>query len=362
VKVITVVGARPQFIKASTISRVIRSRHEIQEVLIHTGQHFDKEMSDIFFSDLEIPKPDYHLGIQASTHSSQTGRMLESIEKVLLDEKPDCLLVYGDTNSTLAGALAAVKLHIPVIHIEAGLRSFNRKMPEEINRILTDHCSELLFAPTETAVANLRGEGVAESSIFNMGDVMFDAALFYEKKAETLSDILSEIGVNRKGYILATVHRAENTDHPSKLQAIFEALNELAGEIPVVLPLHPRTRQSLKNVKMLPKFKESLHLIKPVGYLDMVKLISNSSLVVTDSGGLQKEAFFFQIPCVTLRSETEWVELVELKWNVLIDPVDAKKIYQGILKSIGGSGKQSQPYGNGRAAEKIVNKMLETYK
>jgi UDP-GlcNAc3NAcA epimerase len=333
-KILTIVGARPQFIKAAAVSRRLQSHPQIQEVLVHTGQHYDENMSDVFFQELEIPTPDYHLGIGSSSHGAQTGRMLEKIEEVLLQESPDLLLVYGDTNSTLAAAIAAVKLHIKVAHVEAGLRSFNRRMPEEINRVLTDHAANLLFAPTDSAVENLRNEGIAEEKIHLVGDVMYDAALDYLTKAEDKSLILQDLKLTSQNYILATVHRAENTDDPKRLQNIFTALVEVSKKITVVLPLHPRTRAALQRERLLDSVNNALCLINPVGYLDMVILEKNAKLITTDSGGVQKEAFFYRVPCVTLRDETEWVELVECGANVLAGTNKQKilKSYYSILK------------------------------
>ena len=360
-KITTIIGARPQFIKAAMVSRALRARQGVRELLVHTGQHFDGNMSEIFFEQMEIPKPDYNLDIAGLSHGAMTGRMLEKIEQVLIEEKPDCVLVYGDTNSTLAGALAAVKLHIPVAHVEAGLRSFNRQMPEEHNRVLTDHCSDILFCPTETAIENLRREGIINTHnntapcssphIINVGDVMYDAALFFGDKAKRMSHILEELNLESKAYILATVHRAENTDNPERLMEIFEGLDEVARDVPVILPLHPRTRKLLGNIKFSPS---KLKLIPPLGYLDMVMLEKNARLIVTDSGGIQKEAFFHKVPCVTLRDETEWVELVEAGVNVLVG-ADKGRIIQGISemmeKKIDSS---SAVYGRGDAAEKMV--------
>jgi len=292
VKIVTVVGARPQFIKAATVSRVLRKTKGVREVLVHTGQHYDANMSEVFFEELEIPRPDYNLGIGPATHGAQTGRMLEAIEGVLFKEKPDWVLIYGDTNSTLGGALAAVKLHIPVAHIEAGLRSFNRRMPEEVNRVLTDHASDILFAPTQTAVENLRREGISEEQIQLVGDVMYDAALYYGKKAERQSQILNRLELKPREYILATTHRAENTDDPQRLRAIFEGFAEVAQEIKVVLPLHPRTHAALVQVGLYDKVPRSICLIEPVGYLDMVMLEKNARLIATDSGGVQRRRFF----------------------------------------------------------------------
>ena len=354
-KVVTIVGARPQFIKAAAVSRVLRAKPGVHEMLVHTGQHYDENMSDVFFEELEIPLPNYHLGIGSGSHGMQTGRMLEGVEKVLLEEKPDWVLVYGDTNSTLAGALAAVKLHIPVAHVEAGLRSFNLRMPEEVNRVLTDHISEILFAPTEAAVENLRREGISLGRIERVGDVMYDAALFYGKKAEEESKILRKLGLSPQGYILATVHRAGNTDNPYRLEAIFGGLCRTALEIPVVLPLHPRTRFALEREKLFNTAQQRLRLIEPVGYLDMVMLEKNARLVATDSGGVQKEAFFYRVPCVTLRDETEWVELVELGWNRVVPPQDEKRIAEALYSQLNyRGGRDADPYGSGDAAEKIV--------
>jgi len=360
-KIVSVVGARPQFIKAAAVSRVLRSTEGVNEILVHTGQHYNANMSDVFFEELEIPRPDYNLGIGSGTHGAQTGKMLEAIEKVLMEEKPDWVLVYGDTNSTLAGALAAVKLHIPVAHVEAGLRSFNRRMPEEINRVLTDHASDLLFAPTKTAVENLRHEGIPEERIKLVGDVMYDAALYYAKKAERQSQILNKLGLNPKEYILATVHRAENTDDPVRLRVIFDAFCEIAREIKVVLPLHPRTREALIKSGMYDKVASCICLTEPVGYLDMVMLEKNARLIATDSGGVQKEAFFYRVPCVTLREETEWVELVELGWNFLARPISKETIIAAIRYNYRNhDGSEYFPYGKGKSAEKILHFLSET--
>lgn len=353
--VVTVVGARPQFIKAAAVSRALRATPGVREVLVHTGQHYDENMPEVFFRELEIPTPDYNLGVGSSFHGAQTGRMLEAIEEVLLKEKPDRVLVYGDTNSTLAGALAAAKLHIPIAHVEAGLRSFNRRMPEEINRVLTDHAADMLFAPTGAAVENLRREGIPEERIHLVGDVMYDAALFYGKKAEEESKILSKLGLSRQGYILATVHRAENTDVPSRLAAVFRGLGRVAEEVPVVLPLHPRTRAALVKEGLYEGAAGSLRLIEPVGYLDMVMLEKNACLIATDSGGVQKEAFFYRVPCVTLRDETEWVELVELGWNKVVPPRDGNEVAEALYSWLShAGGREADPYRSGDAAEKIV--------
>lgn len=356
-KICTIVGARPQFIKAATVSHALQTQSVFKEVLIHTGQHYDSNMSDVFFEELGIPRPDYHLGIGSGSHGAQTGRMLEAIESVLQRETPNWVLVYGDTNSTLAGALAAAKLHIPVAHVEAGLRSFNRRMPEEINRVLTDHLAELLFAPTATAVTNLANEGVSDPKIRLVGDVMYDAAIYYGTRARDRSRILECLGLRPKGYILATIHRAENTDESQRLTAIVEGLTITGERWPVVLPLHPRTRGAVQRTGLLKVLESRVRVIEPVGYLDMVMLEVQAALVATDSGGVQKEAFFYQVPCVTLRDETEWVELVELGWNQLITPTNADAVAQAILGSIGRYGKRALPYGDGHAADLIVREL-----
>ncbi len=332
----------------------------VREVLVHTGQHYDENMSAIFFDELEISQPEYNLGVGSASHGLQTGQMLAKIEEVLLWEKPDLVLVYGDTNSTLAGALAAVKLHIPVAHVEAGLRSFNRCMPEEINRVLTDHASGLLFAPTAAAVSNLRREGIPEERIMQVGDVMYDAALFYGAKAERKSGILKRLRIARKGYILATIHRADNTDEPRRLRAIFGGLRRVADDISVVLPVHPRTRSALKREGLLRMDQQRLHLIDPVGYLDMIMLEKHARLIATDSGGVQKEAFFYRVPCVTLREETEWVELVDLGWNRIVPPRNDQEVSEALLAGLDHpGGREASPYGYGNAAKKISECLVE---
>lgn len=354
-KIVTIIGARPQFIKASVVSKKFKE-HNIQEILVHTGQHFDKNMSDIFFEEMGIPKPDYNLNIHGLSHGAMTGQMLEKIEEILLKEKPDYVLVYGDTNSTLAGALAAAKIHIPVIHIEAGLRSFNMQMPEEINRILTDRISSILFCPTDEAVKNINFEGFATGGVrvVQCGDVMEDSAIFFNKIAQEKSTILKQLGLEKDKYILATIHRAENTDDPSKLKNIFDGLNQINNEIPVILPLHPRTANIVKSLGI----KTDLTIIEPIGYLDMTILTSNAKLIMTDSGGLQKEAFFFNKYCITLREETEWVELVNNSYNFLAGS-NPEKIMQ-ISNSIKGKTflKQHNFYGGGNAAQKITDYLL----
>ena len=359
-RVLTIVGARPQFIKAAAVSRQVAERPDLCETLVHTGQHYDSNMSDVFFEQLGIPLPAHHLGIGSGPHGAQTGRMLEALEGVMAaGEPPAWVLVYGDTNSTLAGALAAAKLHIPVAHVEAGLRSFNRLMPEEVNRVLTDHCSDLLFAPTAAAVDNLRSEGIPSTRIRQVGDVMYDAALYYGARADSESTILADLGLGAGAYILGTVHRAENTDRAQTLRAIVDGLAEVASEVPVVIPLHPRTRGALEREGLLDAARARLRLVDPVGYLDMVMLEKNAALVVTDSGGVQKEAFFFQTPCVTVRTETEWVELVELGWNRVAPPTDASAVAGAVRSALGRPGREATPYGDGSAAAQIVKALCE---
>jgi UDP-GlcNAc3NAcA epimerase len=351
-KILTIVGARPQFIKAAAVSRAVAKYEGVTEVIVHTGQHFDKNMSDVFFEEMHIPKPDHHLHINSLSHGAMTGRMLEGIEGVILEEKPDWVLVYGDTNSTLAGALAASKLHIPLAHVEAGLRSFNMKMPEEVNRILTDRISTVLFCPTSTAIKNLENEGFGklENEVFQVGDVMYDAALFYADKSRK-----PDFEVPEK-FILTTCHRAENTDDPQKLANIINGLNEIHRDTPVILPLHPRTKNYIKKYDLKPEFQ----LVDPVGYLEMVYLLQNCSMVMTDSGGLQKEAFFFKKPCITLRDETEWVELIEHKVNYLCQVGN-----EGEIVSLFEKVKKEKVdfeinlYGEGDTSELIVRDLLE---
>lgn len=360
-KILTILGARPQFIKAASVSREILKHDDIQEVIVHTGQHYDANMSDIFFQEMQIPKPNYFLGIGGKSHGAMTGQMIEKIEEVVQKEKPDWIIVYGDTNSTLAGAIVASKLHIKLAHIEAGLRSFNMKMPEEVNRILTDRVSTILFCPTDAAVQNLKNEGYDnfDCKIVKSGDVMQDGAMFYKNLARKPScDIKDD-------FILCTIHRAENTDDENRLRSIFKALNEIAKEKQIILPLHPRTKKILENLKLN---IQNLTLIEPVGYLEMVWLCENCSLVMTDSGGLQKEAYFFEKPCITLRDETEWVELVECGANVLVG-ADKEKILEAYanhstfnIRSAGSVlGVQNSSlnlYGGGKASENIIKELL----
>ena len=429
-KILTILGARPQFIKAGSVSRAIASHNNqvasleslvssedsknqklqtknfelITEIIVHTGQHYDANMSDIFFDEMQIPKPNYFLGIGGKSHGAMTGQMIEKIEEVALKENPDWIMVYGDTNSTLAGAIVASKLHIKLAHIEAGLRSFNMKMPEEVNRILTDRVSTILFCPTDTAMKNLKAEGFPftlttnhQQLITNVGDVMQDGAMFYRHLAKMPKEVASlwslvssEDSKNQKpktkNYILCTIHRAENTDDETRLRSIFEALNEIAKEKQIILPLHPRTKKLLenlqtKNQKLLTK---NLTIIDPVGYLEMVWLIDNCDLVMTDSGGLQKEAYFFEKQCITLRDETEWVELVECGANRLVG-ADKEKIvssYQLLVSSENSKNDelktknqklktnnkelktknqklQTNLYGGGKASQNIIKYLLE---
>jgi len=357
IKIVTIVGARPQFIKAAVVSRAIRDHHSstIEELLVHTGQHYDAKMSQNFFDELDIPAPRYSLGIVASRHGAMTGRMLEAIEEVLIDEKPDWVLVYGDTNSTLAGALAAVKLHLPVAHVEAGLRSFNLRMPEEINRILTDRVSTRLFCPTTTAVQNLAREGVT-SGIRLTGDVMYDAALFYRNQAGTRSRILEELGLTPGQYILATCHRAENTDDPERLREICQALGDLAAINPVIFPVHPRTAKLISDRGLVKELRQ-VRLVDPLPYLDMIRLEMSADLILTDSGGVQKEAFFFQVPCVTLRDETEWVETVEMGWNILSGPSRTNIVRYASTRTRPDVS-DLHPYGDGSAGDLIIEDLI----
>ena len=343
---VSIVGARPQFIKMAVVSRALRERHE--ECIIHTGQHYDYGMSARFFEELMIPAPNYHLDCGAGTHGTQTARMLEAVEQVLLRERFDWVIVYGDTNSTLAGTLAAVKLHLPVAHVEAGLRSFNREMPEEINRVVTDHLSTCLFCPTDTAREQLQREGITQG-VTVVGDVMYDALLQVRPQLEQRTEaLLHSLEVAPQAYILVTVHRAANTDNPEIMRSIAVALNAL--ERPIIFPVHPRTRASLERYQI--KWKRHVRLIDPVGYLDMLALESSASRILTDSGGVQKEAFLLGVPCITLREETEWVETVQTGWNTL-----AGTHWQAILDAVNGSRPQSparNPFGEGDAARKIA--------
>jgi UDP-GlcNAc3NAcA epimerase len=370
-KIVTIVGARPQFIKAAAVNRAIKifnrdrshSRNAVREILVHTGQHYDYLMDKVFFEELRLPKPHYHLGVGSGSHARQTGLMLERIEAVLEKEKPEVVIVYGDTNSTLAGALTAAKLNISVAHVEAGLRSYNRIMPEEINRLLTDHLSDLLFCPTAQAVENLLKEGIKDGRrnvVKRVGDVMYDSILYYSKIAEKRSTILKDLGLltandsRLTNYYLATLHRAENTDDPKRLKSIFRALKEIGKDIPVILPLHPRTKKMMETYH-LPGEAKGIKWVDPVSYLDMLKLEKNAKAILTDSGGVQKEAYWFRVPCFTLREETEWIETLESGWNILVG-TRTKRIVEAIKQRLG---RKRTPtgikiFGDGKASEKIV--------
>jgi len=349
-KIVSVVGARPQFIKAAAVSRVLRSRSNLREVLLHTGQHYDSNMSDIFFKELDIPDPDFNLEVGSGSHAFQTGMMLKGIEEILLKEKPDWTLVYGDTNSTLAGSLASTKLHIPVAHVEAGLRSFNRTMPEEINRIVTDCISDLLFAPTPTAIENLTREGLEKNILFT-GDVMFDSVIYYKNVIVKDPEKYRIPGIPGQ-YLLATVHRAENTDNIENLKNIFRAFEQLG--IPIILPIHPRTRKIVMSAVRVPG---NVQIIDPVGYLQMLKLTLDSIKVLTDSGGLQKEAYFLGKQCITLRTETEWVETLHDNWNI-ITADQPRKIIEAVNAPIPTASRKNE-FGKGNAAQIIVSALLK---
>ncbi len=364
-KAVTVVGARPQFVKAAPLSRALDACG-VAEVLVHTGQHYDPALSDVFFDQLKLRRPDHHLGIGSATHGTQTGRMLAAIEAVLFAERPDAVIIYGDTNSTLAGALAAAKLGVPIAHVEAGLRSFNRTMPEEINRVVADRLSQLLFCPTHTAVANLAAEGITHG-VHRVGDVMYDSVLYNVALAEAAADPLDALGLSQRGYYLATVHRAANTDDPARLATIVAMLAEL--DAPAILPLHPRTAKALDAAGIQPG--GAIRVIGPAPYLDMLLLERGARAVITDSGGVQKEACFFAVPCITLRAETEWVETVEGGWNVLVDAdptafrtaIDALAAWDGASPPFAAGAATpsiSELYGDGRAAEAIAAILLSS--
>lgn len=357
-KIITIVGARPQFIKAAAVSReILKHPEKIEEVMIHTGQHYDPNMSQVFFDELEIPPPKYNLEISGVGHGAMTGRMLEGIENILLSEKPDWVLIYGDTNSTLAGALAASKLHIPVAHVEAGLRSFNMRMPEEINRILSDRVSTLLLCPTQSAVDNLAQEGIT-LGVRNVGDVMYDVALYYRERARQQSTILQDLNLAADSFVLTTCHRAENTDDPARLGAILLALDSLSSQRPVVLPLHPRTRKLIGDYG-LSRYLDKLTVTEPLPFLDMIALEQAATVILTDSGGVQKEAFFYGVPCITMRDETEWVETVDLGWNQLVGAC-SESIISAVNKVIQSppAAVDTAPYGQGNAAGEIIAQLF----
>lgn len=352
-KIVSIIGTRPQFIKVAVVYREIEKKYE--HILIHTGQHYNKNMSKVFFDELQIPKPEYNIEVGSGTHGYQTGEMLKKVEKVLLKERPCIVLVYGDTNSTLAGALSAAKLHIPVAHIEAGLRSFDKSMPEEINRVLTDHASDLLFCPTQTAVENLIKEGI-DSGIYKVGDVMLDALKHNKEIAETKSTILYDLNLESKRYLVATIHRQNNTDNKKNLQNIVDAFCGVDEKI--VFPVHPRTVKYLKEYDLYDWLQKFVKLIKPVGYLDFLKLMVHSKKILTDSGGIQKEAYMLKIPCITLRDNTEWIETVEDGWNVLAG-TDTEKIMD-LVKRFNPHSKQKPFFGDGKASEKIKS-IIDTY-
>jgi UDP-GlcNAc3NAcA epimerase len=382
-KIVTVVGARPQFVKAAAVRRAIeaynkhaslprrrRSKKAFQELLVHTGQHYDYAMDGVFFEELQLPKPDYHLGVGSGSHAQQTALMLERIETLLQKEKPDAVLVYGDTNSTLAGALTAAKLNIPVAHVEAGLRSFNRVMSEETNRLLTDHLSTFLFCPTQQSVQNLTKEGIKngkEKVVKRVGDVMYDSILHYSTLADKKSTILNDLNLftthdsRLTNYYLATLHRAENTDDPKRLRSILAALDEIGKESPVVLPLHPRTKKMITTYGLRLR-EERVRWIDPVSYLDMITLSKHARVILTDSGGVQKEAYWLRVPCVTLREETEWVETVESGCNVLVG-ADRKKIVEAVHSREGKKlpKKGVKLFGDGKASERIVQTLSDLF-
>jgi UDP-GlcNAc3NAcA epimerase len=378
IKILTIIGARPQIIKAAALSRAIRESFsdKIHEVLLHTGQHYDQNMSEVFFKQLGIPQPDYNLNVGSGAHGKQTATMITGIEEVLLKEQPDFLVLYGDTNSTLAGAIAASKLHIPIVHIEAGLRSFNKSMPEEINRIMCDHASTLLFSPTLSGIHNLEKEGfkmdnaspftIDNPGVFHSGDVMYDNSLFFAGLSDEQSKIIGDLGLNDKPFILSTIHRDNNTDQPERLNGIFEALYQISirKDIDIVLPLHPRTAKLLKQ-NLDPGLYSNIihhskiHLIAPVSFLDMIALEKNAVLVMTDSGGVQKEAFYFEKPCIIMRPETEWVEIVEHGAGMICD-ADTERILEAVMHFLG----KAQPsfpkiFGDGKAAWFICEQLLK---
>lgn len=350
-KFVTVVGARPQFIKASAVSRELRAAHT--EILVHTGQHYDDEMSAVFFAELGISAPDYALGVGSGSHGAQTGAMLAAVERVLESERPDVVIVYGDTNSTLAGALAAAKLKIPIAHVEAGLRSFDRNMPEEVNRIVADHLSRWLFTPSEASRAQLEREGIV-NDVYVVGDVMLDALQMHRDRAAAAT-ILERLCLSPQGYYVATIHRAENADDMGKLSSIFEGLARL--DQPVVVPLHPRTRKSLDGSTV--RIEEPVRVISPLGYLDMLALQSSAACILTDSGGVQKEAYWLHVPCVTLRNETEWIETVDTGWNTLAG-ADALSIVASVTRSRRPPDRHPDLYGDGTAARRMVNILTHT--
>lgn len=356
-KILTVVGARPQFVKAAVVSHALAEVPGVEEVLVHTGQHYDANMSEVFFAELRIPAPRHNLDVGSGGHGAQTGAMLARLETVMQDERPDWVLVYGDTNSTLAGVLAASKLHIPAAHVEAGLRAYNRRLPEEVNRVVSDHLCDLLFAPTENAVENLRAEGLDTEAVHLVGDVMYDAALKFGADAARGARIRGALGLEEGGYVLATIHRPSNTDDPARLRALCRTLAEAADGLPVLLPAHPRTRAAMERAGMAKEVAGWLRVTDAVGYLDMLALEQGARAVVTDSGGVQKESFFFRRPCVVLRDETEWTELVELGWNRLADPDQPGAVAAAVRDALANPAGQPVPeglYGGGQAAARVA--------
>jgi UDP-GlcNAc3NAcA epimerase len=355
-RVLSIVGARPQFIKAAPVSLAFENLG-IEEFLIHTGQHYDERMSDVFFQQLGIRAPEENLDIGSGKHGDQTGRMLAALERCIERKRPDCVLVYGDTNSTIAGALAAAKLDVKIAHVEAGLRSFNRTMPEEVNRVVTDCLADYLFAPTHDACLNLRDEGIDDNKIFNTGDVMLDAVKLFAQSNESITDVRSKYRADGRPLILATIHRAANTDDRDRLCGIVKALIAIAQRANLVIPVHPRTKKRLEQFEI--EFLGRIVMLPPVGYSEMLALQRAADLVLTDSGGIQKEAFFNSVPCVTIREETEWVELVQLGWNTLVNPDDSEAIISTVFEKIGTKGENANPYGDGDAAGKIAKHILE---
>lgn len=380
IKILTVIGARPQFIKAAALSRAIRNKFsdKIQEIIVHTGQHYDDNMSRVFFEEMQIPHENYNLQVGSDSHGKQTATMISGIEELLLKEKPDCVVLYGDTNSTLSGTIAAVKIHVPVVHIEAGLRSFNKSMPEEINRILCDHCSTLLFSPTKKGYKNLLKEGFPEFNqrpytadnpkIFHCGDIMYDNAIYFSELAEKKSDIINQYGLSQGNFILATIHRNNNTDDPERFASVFLSLNKISLEnkLKIVLPLHPRTSKALQSNLKQEVFEairsnNNFVLMPPASFLEMIVLEKNCMLVCTDSGGVQKESFFFRKPCIILRPETEWVELVESGTAIITD-VDEKKIQFAFTQFKNKKNLSFPPiFGDGHASEFICGEIVKNF-
>jgi UDP-GlcNAc3NAcA epimerase len=353
---LTVLGARPQFIKASTLSRHLRQHSiEIEERILHTGQHYDTEMSKVFFDELNIPLPHYELEVGSHSHAHQTARMLMGIEDILIKENFDAVLVYGDTNSTLAGALAAAKLHVPVVHVEAGLRSYNRQMPEEINRTLTDQLSDMHFCPSVSSIDNLDKENISGPFVINSGDIMLEGMAYYKDIATKKDSSVDALALNAADYVLTTIHRAENTDEDSRLTCIVQALCNISSQLQVVFPIHPRTKARLQDLGLLSTLDTHCKLIPPIGLLGMINLISNAQMIITDSGGLQKEAYFLGKPCAVIRSETEWTELVDLGWVHLCSAHDQLELSSSILSVIGKTGDEGSPYGNGKTSEIIAH-------